>query len=352
MPGDLAALGQGQPFLSQETRYGDAKFDEGNIPQKVAASAQRWRSFDRWLREAQRSFTGVLTEVRGDMLRLRSPASGHVTVFSFDASRVDSPAPIDSLTGKKVRVEYRRGGYRPEVARIRLAEPVLAVPVLPGKIRPIPAPDRHLQGVEPARPPVPRPPPGGVDPAPAKRAPERWRCDVDLHQGDTGTLWLDRQRGEVQGIMVVRDGTQKHRVSGSWTEDRIELWRALSESSGQPFVGTVTGPGDGTLRMAGRFAHQYSGVWSAECRRGDDEPGKPATPATERVNVVLVEAGSRRIEVIKTVRAITGMGLKDTAEAVDGVPFVVASGIPVAEAKEIAAELTAAGGKVEIRPAP
>jgi large subunit ribosomal protein L7/L12 len=65
--------------------------------------------------------------------------------------------------------------------------------------------------------------------------------------------------------------------------------------------------------------------------------------------VVLVDAGGQKIGVIKEVRAITGLGLKDSKDLVDGAPKPVKEGVSKEEAEEIKAKLEAAGATVEVK---
>jgi large subunit ribosomal protein L7/L12 len=65
--------------------------------------------------------------------------------------------------------------------------------------------------------------------------------------------------------------------------------------------------------------------------------------------VVLIEAGANKINVIKEVRAITGLGLKEAKDLVEGAPKEVKAGVPKAEADELKKKLDAAGAKVEIK---
>lgn len=66
-------------------------------------------------------------------------------------------------------------------------------------------------------------------------------------------------------------------------------------------------------------------------------------------DVILVEAGANKINVIKEIRAITQLGLKEAKDLVDGAPKTVKEGAPKAEADEIKAKLEAAGAKVELK---
>ena len=76
-----------------------------------------------------------------------------------------------------------------------------------------------------------------------------------------------------------------------------------------------------------------------------------AAPAEEKTefSVVLADAGANKINVIKEVRAITGLGLKEAKDLVEGAPKEVKGGVPKAEADELKKKLEAAGAKVEIK---
>ena len=76
-----------------------------------------------------------------------------------------------------------------------------------------------------------------------------------------------------------------------------------------------------------------------------------AAPAEEKTEftVVLADAGANKINVIKEVRAITGLGLKEAKDLVEGAPKDVKAGVPKAEAEEIKKKLEAAGAKVQVK---
>jgi large subunit ribosomal protein L7/L12 len=76
-----------------------------------------------------------------------------------------------------------------------------------------------------------------------------------------------------------------------------------------------------------------------------------AAPAEEKTefDVVLTAAGDKKIEVIKEVRAITGLGLKEAKDLVEGAPKSVKEGVAKADAEKIKAQLEAAGAKVELK---
>jgi len=75
----------------------------------------------------------------------------------------------------------------------------------------------------------------------------------------------------------------------------------------------------------------------------------PAAEAQTEFTVVLKEAGANKIGVIKEVRAITGLGLKEAKDLVEGAPKPVKENAPKAEAEEIKKKLEAAGAKVELK---
>ena len=66
-------------------------------------------------------------------------------------------------------------------------------------------------------------------------------------------------------------------------------------------------------------------------------------------DIVLSEAGSNKIAVIKEVRTITGLGLKEAKDLVEGAPKPLKQGVPKAEAEEMKKALEAAGAKVELK---
>jgi large subunit ribosomal protein L7/L12 len=75
----------------------------------------------------------------------------------------------------------------------------------------------------------------------------------------------------------------------------------------------------------------------------------PAEEASATVNVVLVDAGAQKINVIKAVRETTGLGLKESKDIVDGAPKPVKEGVPREEADKMKKAIEAAGGKVEYK---
>jgi large subunit ribosomal protein L7/L12 len=80
-------------------------------------------------------------------------------------------------------------------------------------------------------------------------------------------------------------------------------------------------------------------------------PGAPAEAAEEKssFDVVVTAAGDKKIQVIKVVRAVTGLGLKEAKDLVDGAPGTVKEGANQEEADSIKAQLEEAGATVELK---
>ena len=82
---------------------------------------------------------------------------------------------------------------------------------------------------------------------------------------------------------------------------------------------------------------------------GDAAGGADAAEEKTEFDVILTAHGDKKIQVIKEVRAITGLGLKDAKELVDGAPKPVKEGVVKEEAEKIKAQLEEAGAQVEIK---
>ena len=84
---------------------------------------------------------------------------------------------------------------------------------------------------------------------------------------------------------------------------------------------------------------------------GAAAPGAPAEAAEEQTefSVTLTEVGAKKINVIKTVREVTSLGLKEAKDLVESAPVVVKEGIPKDEATAIAEKFDAVGAKAEVK---
>jgi large subunit ribosomal protein L7/L12 len=80
-------------------------------------------------------------------------------------------------------------------------------------------------------------------------------------------------------------------------------------------------------------------------------PGAAAAPAEEKTefDAVLTGAGANKIQVIKVVRQITSLGLKEAKDLVEGAPKPIKEGVSKKEAEEIKAQIAEVGGTVEIK---
>ena len=111
-----------------------------------------------------------------------------------------------------------------------------------------------------------------------------------------------------------------------------------------------------TVLQLAELVKTLEGKWgvSAAATMAAAAPGAAAAgaaPAEEKTEftVVLVEAGANKIGAIKEVRAITGVGLKEAKDLVEGAPKPVKEGVNKAEAEDIKKKLEAVGAKVELK---
>ena len=77
--------------------------------------------------------------------------------------------------------------------------------------------------------------------------------------------------------------------------------------------------------------------------------GAEAAEAKDDFDVILTSFGDKKIQVIKEIRGITGLGLKEAKELVEGVPKPIKEGVPKEEAAEIQKKIEEAGGQVDVK---
>ncbi len=82
---------------------------------------------------------------------------------------------------------------------------------------------------------------------------------------------------------------------------------------------------------------------------GGVAPGDAAVEEKDEFDVILISQGDKKIQVIKEVRAITSLGLKEAKELVEGAPKAIKEGVPKDEAEKIKEKIEAAGGQVDIK---
>src|SRR3981081_2878579 len=108
-------------------------------------------------------------------------------------------------------------------------------------------------------------------------------------------------------------------------------------------VAVAAGPGAGGGPRRGKNQVHHRAGWGGV--------GGAAPPAEEKTEFtpMLVSVGDKKIEVIKEVRALTGLGLKEAKDLVEGAPKNVKEGVTKEEAEKVKAQLEKAGAKVELK---
>src|SRR5664280_739604 len=106
-----------------------------------------------------------------------------------------------------------------------------------------------------------------------------------------------------------------------------------------------------TVLEAAELAKLLEEKWGVSAAAAVAVAGAAAAPAEEKTEftVMLVAAGEKKIEVIKEVRAISGLGLKEAKDLVEGAPKAVKEGVNKDESEKIKAQLEKAGAKVELK---
>ena len=108
-----------------------------------------------------------------------------------------------------------------------------------------------------------------------------------------------------------------------------------------------------TVVEAAELSKQLEEKWGVTAAAAVAAPaaGTAAAPAEEKseFTVVLASAGDKKINVIKEVRAITALGLKEAKDLVEGAPKEIKSGVSKKDADEMKKKLEAAGAKIELK---
>lgn len=97
------------------------------------------------------------------------------------------------------------------------------------------------------------------------------------------------------------------------------------------------------------FEEKFGVSAAAVAVAGGAAAGATAVEEKTEFDVILTEAGAQKVGVIKVVRTLTGLGLKEAKDLVDGAPKPVKEGVSQAEADDIKKQLEEAGAKVEIK---
>jgi len=106
-----------------------------------------------------------------------------------------------------------------------------------------------------------------------------------------------------------------------------------------------------TVVEAAELSKQLEEKWGVTAAAVAAAPAPATAPAEEQseFTIVLAAAGDKKINVIKEVRAITSLGLKEAKDLVEGAPKEIKTGVNKKEAEEIKKKLEAAGAKVELK---
>ncbi|SMF57061.1 50S ribosomal protein L7/L12 [Pseudogulbenkiania subflava] len=97
------------------------------------------------------------------------------------------------------------------------------------------------------------------------------------------------------------------------------------------------------------FEEKFGVSAAAVAVAGPAAGGAAAAEEKTEFDVILSAAGDNKVNVIKVVRAITGLGLKEAKDLVDGAPKAVKEGVSKAEAEDVLKQLTEAGAKAEVK---
>ena len=117
-----------------------------------------------------------------------------------------------------------------------------------------------------------------------------------------------------------------------------EILDAIAEKSVMEIVDLISA-------MEEKFGVSAAALAAAPAAAGD----APAAEEKDDFNVVLTGAGDKKVAVIKAVREITGLGLKEAKDLVEGAPQTVKEGVAKAEAQELKKKLEEAGASVELK---
>src|SRR3954464_10389333 len=143
---------------------------------------------------------------------------------------------------------------------------------------------------------------------------------------------------------ALRKTQTRTRLTRKETEQWLTCRRSLTTSRASPCSKLPNSRS--SSKRSGAFRLPRLSPWPG--RAGGGAAAAPAEEKTE-FTVVLAAAGDKKIEVIKEVRAITGLGLKEAKDLVEGAPKPVKEGVNKDEAEKLKAQLEKAGAKVELK---
>ena len=121
-----------------------------------------------------------------------------------------------------------------------------------------------------------------------------------------------------------------------------DILKAIEEMSVMDLVDLISA-------IEEKFGVTAAAAVSAAPAAAGGDGDAPATEEKDAFDVVLAAAGDQKVQVIKAVRAITGLGLKEAKDMVDGAPSTLKEGVKKEEAEEMLAKLTEAGASGELK---
>ena len=124
--------------------------------------------------------------------------------------------------------------------------------------------------------------------------------------------------------------------------NKDDILKAIEEMSVMDLVDLISA-------IEEKFGVTAAAAVAAAPATAGGEGDAPAAEEKDAFDVVLAAAGDQKVQVIKAVRAITGLGLKEAKDMVDGAPSTLKEGVKKEEAEEMLAKLTEAGATGELK---
>ena len=121
-----------------------------------------------------------------------------------------------------------------------------------------------------------------------------------------------------------------------------EILDAIAEMSVMDIVALVEA-------MEEKFGVSAAAAVAVAAPAAGGDTGSAATAEQTEFDVILASAGDKKVNVIKAVRAITGLGLKEAKGLVDGAPSPIKEGVSKEDAEDIKSQIEEAGGSVELK---
>ena len=131
-------------------------------------------------------------------------------------------------------------------------------------------------------------------------------------------------------------------INGKSVSSKDDILKAIEEMSVMDLVDLISA-------IEEKFGVTAAAAVAAAPAAAGGDGDAPAAEEKDAFDVVLAAAGDQKVQVIKAVRAITGLGLKEAKDMVDGAPSTLKEGVKKEEAEEMLAKLTEAGATGELK---